>query len=383
MRTNAKKCVLLRILLYLCFRSHTINYYTMVQEDYMRRCLELAEKGFGSVSPNPMVGAVIVCDGEIIGEGYHQQYGGPHAEVNAIASVKDPSLLKRSTIYVSLEPCCHYGKTPPCADLIIEKGIPHVVVCNRDPFPAVDGKGIEKLQEAGVSVEFGLLEEQGRWLNRRFFTFHEKRRPYILLKWAQTKDGYMADLHKTEGQPPLQISTPETLVLSHRLRATETAILVGPNTALLDNPSLTVRYAEGRNPVRILIDRNLRVPTSAHLYDGEVHTIVFTKEQPDRSFPNVEFVSCPFDVEGRIAFEPFLQALYERKIESLIVEGGKLTLQSFLDAELWDEIRVERNHSMVIGAGVEAPSLSGLPTPYTQYSCQIVGDNDITYYRRC
>ena len=348
----------------------------------MRRCLELAGKGFGNVSPNPMVGAVIVCDGEIIGEGYHRKYGGPHAEVNAIASVSCPDRLSRSTIYVSLEPCCHYGKTPPCADLILEKKIPHVVVCNRDPFPVVDGKGIEKLRAAGVTVENGLLEEQGRWLNRRFFTFHEKKRPYIFLKWAETKDGFIDRFRLSEEQEPLTISTPETLHLSHLMRATETAILVGPNTALLDNPSLTVRYAEGRNPVRVLIDRDLRVPTTAHLYDGTAHTIVFCRSVPAETYANVEFVAVDFDIDGRIDFSSCMAALYERKIESLIVEGGKMTSQSFMDAGMWDEIRVERNHSLVIGSGVEAPKLGTLKDSYVSYSCQIIGENDITYYRK-
>jgi diaminohydroxyphosphoribosylaminopyrimidine deaminase/5-amino-6-(5-phosphoribosylamino)uracil reductase len=239
----------------------------------------LAEKGFGKVSPNPMVGAVIVCDDKVIGEGFHEYYGGPHAEVNAIASVQDPSLLERSTMYVSLEPCCHYGKTPPCADLIIEKKIPNVVVCNRDPFDAVDGKGIEKLRAAGVNVQVGVKEDEGRWLNRRFFTFHEQKRPYVILKWAQSADGFLDKLRLSAEESPLKISTPETLALMHEFRSKESAVMVGPNTAIMDDPSLTVRFATGKQPLRVLLDRDLKVPTTAKLYDESFPALIWTKKR--------------------------------------------------------------------------------------------------------
>lgn len=354
----------------------------MTDEEYMRRCLQLAEKGLGNVSPNPMVGAVIVHNNAIIGEGYHQQYGGPHAEVNAIASVKDQSQLSHSTMYVSLEPCCHYGKTPPCADLIIEKKIPEVVICNRDPFPAVDGKGIEKLQTVGVKVRYGVLNEQGRWLNRRFFTYHEQKRPYIFLKWAQTEDGYIDRLRKDVTDSPLKISSPESLIAMHKFRSYETAILVGPNTAIMDNPSLTVRYVDGKQPIRILLDRDLKVPQTSRLYDRSCLTYVITKQKPDVVIPNVEFLECTFYSDGRVDFPSFLSLLYDKKIESLIVEGGKLLLQSFIDEGIWDEIRLEINHSLVVGNGVKAPVLDEVRNTIHRYSYQIFDNNDVIYIRK-
>lgn len=354
----------------------------MTDEEYMRRCLQLAEKGMGNVSPNPMVGAVIVHNNTIIGEGYHQQYGGPHAEVNAIASVEDQSLLPQSTMYVSLEPCCHYGKTPPCADLIIEKKIPEVVICNRDPFPAVDGKGIEKLQQAGVKVRYGVLNEQGRWINRRFFTFHEQKRPYIFLKWAQTEDGYIDRLRKNASDSPLRISSPESLIAMHKFRSNETAILVGPNTAIMDNPSLTVRYVDGKQPIRILLDRDLKVPQTSRLYDRSCLTYVITKQKPTVVIPNVEFLECTFYSDGRVDFSSFLSLLYDKKIESLIVEGGMLLLQSFIDEGVWDEIRLELNHSLVVGNGVKAPVLDEVRNTIQRYSYQIFDNNDVIYIRK-
>ncbi len=355
----------------------------MTDEECMRRCLQLAEKGFGEVSPNPMVGAVIVCGDEVIGEGYHQKYGGPHAEVHAISSVSDESLLRKSTMYVSLEPCCHYGKTPPCADLIIEKGIPNVVICNRDPFPAVDGKGIEKLRAAGVNVQYGVLNEQGRWLNRRFFTYHEQKRPYVFLKWAMTHDGYVDRLRRSSSESPLRISSDETLIEMHKFRAGESAILVGTNTALMDDPSLTVRYVQGKQPIRLLLDRELKVPQSAKLYDRTCMTYVITKQKPASSFPNVEYLECEFKGDGRVNLNSMLNVLYEKGIESLIVEGGKMFLQSFIDEELWDEVRIECNHSLLIGEGVKAPSFDVDSPNIRKYSYQIMGDNDISFYRKC
>ncbi len=355
----------------------------MTDEEYIRRCLQLAEKGFGSVSPNPMVGAVIVCDGKIIGEGYHQQYGGPHAEVNAVASVEDKSLLSKSTMYVSLEPCCHYGKTPPCADLVIKHQIPEVVVCNRDPFPDVNGKGIEKLQQNGVKVRYGILNEQGRWLNRRFFTCHEQKRPYIFLKWAQSQDGFIDRLRRDASEEPLKVSSPESLMAMHKFRSCESAILVGPNTAMMDNPSLTVRYVDGKQPVRILLDRDMRVPRNFHLYDGSCMTYVITKEKPSVTLPNVEFVECEFYGDGMVNIHSMLSLLYEKKIESLIVEGGKLLLQSFIQEELWDELRIECNHSLYVNSGVEAPFVDFSKIAVHKYNYQIFGDNDVCYYRKC
>lgn len=323
---------------------------------YMRRCFELAQKGMGNVAPNPMVGAVIVHNGEIIGEGYHMKWGGPHAEVNAIASVKDHSLLKESKIYVSLEPCSHYGKTPPCAKLIIEKGIPEVIIANVDPFPEVAGRGIRMLEEAGVKVKIGVLEEEGWIVNRRFFTFHQKNRPFIILKWAQSEDGFM-DTIRTKEEPAFRFSNETTQKISHQLRANEAAILVGTETALMDNPSLTVRHCEGDNPLRILIDRNLRVPFHYNIYNGEAPTLVFT-EKEGALVDQAEFVTIPFNDRAQ-QLNAIMEVLYEKKIQSIIVEGGSKTLQSFINANLWDEMHVEVVNGLNLRNGVAAPQRHG------------------------
>jgi len=329
----------------------------MEDELYMRRCFELAQKGIGNVAPNPMVGAVIVHRGKIIGEGYHMKWGGPHAEVNAIASVQDPTLLKESTIYVSLEPCSHYGKTPPCAKLILEKGIPEVVVSNKDPFPEVSGRGIRMLQEGGVKVRTGLLEEEGWLVNRRFFTFHEQKRPFVILKWAQSEDGFM-DHPRGNGQAAYRFSNETTQRISHQLRANEAAILVGTRTALLDNPSLTVRHVIGNNPTRILIDRRLCVPSDYNLYNGEAPTLVFTEAKPAFSAPNTEFVNTPFE-GGKLPVTTLLHELYKRNLQSLIVEGGSATLRSFIESGQWDEMHVEVVAGLQLKEGTAAPERAG------------------------
>ena len=263
----------------------------MEEEKYMRRCIELAKNGLCNVPPNPTVGAVIVCDGRIIGEGYHVRCGEAHAEVNAIRSVKDESLLKRSTIYVSLEPCSHYGKTPPCADLIIEKQIPRIVIGCRDPFSKVAGRGIQKLQNAGREVIVGVLEEECLHLIRRFITFNTLRRPFITLKWAESADQFI-DIERIDGNPVL-LSSPLTSMLVHKKRAENTAIMVGRRTALLDNPSLTVRNWYGRNPIRIVLDRNLSLPNDLQIFNGEVPTLVFTeKEHPEEK--SVSYITIDF-----------------------------------------------------------------------------------------
>ncbi len=345
----------------------------MQETKYMRRCFELAQKGLGNVAPNPMVGAVIVHNGEIIGEGYHMQWGGPHAEVNAIASVTDQSLLKESTIYVSLEPCSHYGKTPPCAKLIIEKGIPEVVIANVDPFPEVSGRGIKMLQEAGIKVRSGLLEEEGWLLNKRFFTFHEKKRPFVILKWAQSEDGYI-DHKRSNGTPAYHFSNDETNKICHQLRANESAILVGTNTALLDNPSLTVRHVTGKNPTRILIDQNLKVPIYYNLYNGEAPTLVFTEEKATSS-ANAEFVHIDFP-NGKIRIQDLLHELYKRKLQSLIVEGGGALLNAFLQSNLWDEIQQETTRNLLMREGVQAPLPQG-----NLYEQITYGNNTISRYK--
>ena len=320
----------------------------MEDEKYMRRCLQLARNGLCNTAPNPMVGAVLVGDGKIIGEGYHVRCGQAHAEVNAIRSVKDPSLLKRATLYVSLEPCSHYGKTPPCADLIVEKGIPRIVVGCLDPFVQVAGRGIRKLQDAGREVVVGVLEDECRDLIRRFITFHTQHRPYVTLKWAQSADGFL-DMQRAGGSP-VRLSNDLTQMLVHKKRAEHSAILVGTRTALLDNPSLTVRSWYGPSPVRVVIDREGLLPDGLHLLDGRVQTLVFT-ESKGASRPGVDFVQADFT---RPLVPQLLEALYARSLQSLLVEGGALTLQSFLDAGLWDEAFVEES-PMFLQAGVRAP----------------------------
>ena len=323
----------------------------MEEEKYMRRCIQLAQNGFCNAAPNPMVGAVIVCDGKIIGEGYHVRCGEAHAEVNAIRSVKDTSLLKRSTIYVSLEPCSHHGKTPPCADLIIEKQIPRIVIGCQDPFSKVAGRGIQKLKDAGREVIVGVLEDECRHLIKRFITFHTLHRPYITLKWAESADGFI-DLCRTEGNPVI-LSTPLTSMLVHKKRAEHSAILVGTRTAKLDNPSLNVRNWYGRSPIRLVIDRKQSLSPTLHLFDGSVLTLVFTEHFHD-ALPNVEYL--PIDFQQDI-LPQIMQILYERGIQSLLVEGGSTLLQSFIDAGLWDEAYVEESPRSLI-SGVKAPEMN-------------------------
>ena len=321
-----------------------------IDEKYISRCIELAKNGLCNTAPNPIVGAVIVYKGRIIGEGYHIRCGEAHAEVNAINSVKDQSLLKEATIYVSLEPCSHYGKTPPCADLIIKKGIHRVVVGCIDPFSLVAGRGIEKLRNAGIDVTVGVLEAQCRELIKRFIVFNTQRRPYITLKWAQSADGFM-DACRVSGSP-IALSTPLSSVYVHKQRAEHQAILVGTSTALLDNPSLTARLWYGKNPLRLVIDRDLSLPSHLKLFDGTVSTWVFTAcSQPDK--PNLSFKKIDF---SRNILPQILECLYAGKIQSLLVEGGAQLLQSFIDAKLWDETFIECSE-IILSLGVEAPRI--------------------------
>lgn len=329
----------------------------------MKRCLQLAAMGAGQVAPNPMVGSVLVYEDRIIGEGYHQQYGEAHAEVNCINSVADADkeYIEKSTLYVSLEPCAHFGKTPPCADLIIANKIPEVVIGCRDSFVEVDGKGIERLKKAGIEVSLGILEKDCLALNKRFFTFHEKQRPYVILKWAQSGDGKIgAPINLPEGGTSeltvasrLLISNQITNRLVHKWRSEEAAILVGTNTALLDDPSLTARLYPGKNPVRLLIDKELKLPTRLKLFDGSVRTIVFNFiKQADEGM----LVYHKLDPAGNILTQ-ILSALHAQQILSVIVEGGSKLLQSFNDAGLWDEARVITNEELTIGNGLAAPVL--------------------------
>ncbi len=317
-------------------------------EKYIRRCIQLARNGMCNAAPNPMVGAVIVHNDRIIGEGYHARCGEGHAEVNAIRSVKDESLLQESTIYVSLEPCSHYGKTPPCADLIIRKGIPRVVVGCVDPFSLVSGRGIQKLKDASIDVKVGVLEAECRQLIKRFVTFNTQQRPYITLKWAESADGFI-DINREEGQPVV-LSTPITLMYVHKQRAEHHAILVGRRTALLDNPSLTTRNWYGKNPVRLVIDKELTLPTSLKLFDGSAPTWIFTA-QDKASTSQVTYFKLDF---SRSILPQILQKLYENKLQALLVEGGSQLLQSFIDEGLWDEIYTEHS-AKVLENGVKGP----------------------------
>lgn len=323
----------------------------------MKRCLELAVKGLGHAAPNPMVGSVIVYEDEIIGEGYHEQYGQAHAEVNAINSVKNKELLKKATLYVNLEPCSHFGKTPPCADLIVEHKIPYVVIGSIDTNSLVSGKGIEKLAKVGIDVKVGILEEACKKLNKRFFTFHEKKRPYIILKWAQTADGFIDVKRKEEStSKPIQISNSDSKKLLHLWRSQEQAIVIGTNTALLDNPQLTVREVDGKNPLRITVDKWLRIPREFHLFDQSTPTIIFTSvDEPSKN--NLEYVKIDFE---KPVIPQILDELYKRNIHSLMVEGGELFLNSFIDEGLWDAARVFISEKE-LGKGVNAPILKQNP----------------------
>ena len=307
-------------------------------ERYMQRCLFLARKAMGYTYPNPLVGSVIVHEGKIIGEGWHTKAGEPHAEVNAIASVKDKNLLKESTLYVNLEPCAHFGKTPPCADLIIEKEIPKIVIGCVDIYSKVAGKGIERLQQAGREVIVGVLEAESQALNKRFFTFHAQKRPYIILKWAQTRDGFIAPLQQTQ-QAPVWISNAFSQQLTHLWRAQEGAILVGKHTVEKDNPSLTTRHWVGNNPLRLVIDNNNSLSKNLAIFQGDP-TMVLTIS-PTPSMPKQV---CNY--------------LYEQQVQSLIVEGGAQVLQQFIDEGLWDEARIFVGDTR-FSEGLSAPQLQG------------------------
>jgi diaminohydroxyphosphoribosylaminopyrimidine deaminase / 5-amino-6-(5-phosphoribosylamino)uracil reductase len=318
-------------------------------EQFMLRAIELAELGRGKVSPNPLVGCVIVHENLIIGEGYHEYYGGPHAEPNAISSVKHQELIPSSTAYVSLEPCAHWGKTPPCANLLVEKGIKRVVIGAVDPNPLVGGKGINILKMAGVEVVSGVLESRVRDQNVRFFTFMEKKRPYIILKWAQTRDNFIAK----ENYDSKWISNKYSRQLVHKWRTEEDAILVGTQTAKYDNPRLNVREWKGKDPMRIVIDRRNTLSADLHLFDQSQATLCYNQVKSE-SHHNLEWVLMPevFEI-GEI-----LEDLYNRKIQSVIVEGGTRLLNKFIQLELWDEARIFTARKE-FGNGISAPLIKG------------------------
>ncbi|MEO7988021.1 MAG: bifunctional diaminohydroxyphosphoribosylaminopyrimidine deaminase/5-amino-6-(5-phosphoribosylamino)uracil reductase RibD [Chryseolinea sp.] len=337
-------------------------------ELFMHRALELAALGRGAVSPNPLVGCVVVHNGNVIGEGFHQQYGGPHAEVNAIESVADKMLLKESTVYVNLEPCSHVGKTPPCADMLIRHQVKKVVLSNLDSNPLVAGEGIKKLRAANIEVITGVLEKKGREFNKRFFTYIEKQRPYIILKWAETADGFIA----RENFDSKWISNEHSRQLVHKWRTEEDAVLVGSKTAAHDNPQLNVRDWTGRNPTRIVIDRFLKLSERLHLFDRSQKTICYNVLKHEEH-PNLRLI--------RLEEEDFLNALvhdlHKQKIQSIIIEGGAHTLSRFIELNLWDEARTFSSEKP-FKKGIEAPTLHGTLVSHES----IMNDTLKTYYPR-
>lgn len=320
-----------------------------IHEKYIKRCIELAKNGLGTTYPNPLVGSVIVYNDQIIGEGWHQKAGCPHAEVHAIQSVKDKSLLSKATIYVSLEPCSHFGKTPPCSDLIIANKIPNVVIGTIDPFAKVAGTGIKKLIEAGATVTVGILEDECYELNKRFFTFHTKKRPYIILKWAESNDGFIAPINREE-QKPVWITSELSRQLVHKWRSEEQAILVGTNTVLVDNPTLTTRNWIGNNPIRIVLDQNNKISKESHIFDNQAKTISISKNE------------MPFDENLASNIASFL---FEQNIQSVLIEGGTKTLQTFIDSNLWDEARVFKG-AISFNKGIKAPEFNFASSNKTQ-----------------
>lgn len=333
---------------------------------FMQRALDLAQLGAGNVSPNPMVGCVIVHQGKIIGEGWHQCYGHWHAEVNAVADVKDQSLLPESDVFVTLEPCSHFGKTPPCADLLVKHQVRRVYICNDDPNPLVAGKGIQKLRDAGIEVISGVLEKKGRLLNRRFFTFFEKKRPYIILKWAESTDGKIA----LPNFQAVQISNALSRRWTHQLRSAEDAIMVGTRTAQYDNPSLNTRFWTGKNPIRVLIDKHLQVAEDSAIYAGTTPTICYNSIKSEQK-GHISYVQ----INSENSWLPMiLDDLYQRKIQSVIVEGGTALLQSCIDSHLWDEA-YRWISPQAIGEGIAAPILiEGL------FDRKEIGDNSLWRY---
>lgn len=346
-------------------------------EQYMLRCLELARLGAGKVSPNPLVGCVIVHQGKIIGEGWHKAYGGPHAEVNAIASVSDQTLLSQATVYVNLEPCSHFGKTPPCADLLIKHNVKEVVVGMIDPFAAVSGSGIQKLKQANISVRVGVLEEECRELNKRFITFHTQKRPYIILKWAQTADGKIAPDKLTMSEEVFaqksKITGETVRTLVHKWRGEEDAIMVGTQTVLTDNPQLNTRAYPGKNPVRITLDRTGRLFSNLHVFDNTQPTLIFTDNASLASHNQIEYERVDF---SQPIWPQVLVALHARNIQSVIVEGGAFTLHSLITDGLWDEAQVFQS-TTVMGEGVNAPHVSGKLTAH-----YLIDHTQLTIYSR-
>ena len=315
-------------------------------EYFINKCIELAQKGICDVSPNPMVGSIIVCNNKIIGQGYHKYYGKEHAEVNAIKNVKDKSLLKKSTLYVNLEPCCHYGKTPPCTDLIIKKRIPQVVIGCIDPNSQISGQGIEKLEKNSVKVIYGVLEKKCKSLNKRFFTFNNLKRPYIILKWAKSSNNFIAPINQTK---PFWMTSEKSRMIVHKWRSEEDSILVGTNTVILDNPSLNIRLTDGENPMRIVIDKNLLLDKELNVFNNESKTIIFNEIKTFSSDTNYYL-----KVNFKNLISEILNELYNLDITSMIVEGGAYTLNKFIDKNIYDEIRIFTTKK-ILKKGIKSP----------------------------
>lgn len=340
------------------------------EETLMQRCLSIAKLAFGATRSNPMVASILVYKGEIVSEGYHESYGKPHAEVNAIDHLSDKSILKDCTLYVNLEPCSHHGKTPPCADLIISSGIKNIVIGSNDPNPKVAGNGIKKLIAAGCNIKSGVLEEECRKLNKRFYTFHEKKRPWIILKWAQSSD----NLISRNGDKQTIISSLESRTLTHQWRTEEMSILVGTQTALSDNPKLTARLYSGINPVRIVLDRKLTLPISLNIFDQSSSTLVFSEAKSNGLPSNVEIIQINFD---KNILNSICSELHSRNIISSIIEGGAKTLNYWIKDNLWDEARIFHAQKL-LGNGTVAPDFQAKPS-----SKEMIGTDSLyTYYNK-
>lgn len=347
-----------------------------LQQKYIKRCLELAKNGLGNTYPNPMVGSVIVYKDRIIGEGWHQKAGEPHAEVNAINAVKDKLLLKKATLYVNLEPCSHYGKTPPCADLIVKYQIPNVVIGALDTNPKVSGKGVLHLMNHGCQVKVGILEQECLTLNKRFYTYHNLKRPFIIIKWAASADGFIAKKPiKSQEREPLFITNNQSLQLVHLWRTQEESILVGTNTAVIDNPKLNARHIVGQNPIRVVLDRLLRIPKQSHVFDKSVETIVITDLESDLPQNDTNLIFEPIDFSKNVP-KQICEVLYKHQIQSVIIEGGSQILQSFINANLWDEARIFKSEINLID-GIKAPKIKGTLT-----STQKILKNELSIFKR-
>jgi len=330
-----------------------------IQQKYIKRCLELAKNGLGTSYPNPLVGCVIVYNDKIIGEGWHKKAGEAHAEVNAIASVKDKTLLKNATLYVNLEPCSHYGKTPPCANLIVKHKIKKVVIGALDTNKLVSGKGVKHLKDNGCDVVVGVLQQACLDLNKRYYTYHNLNRPYIILKWATSADGFIAKkLTKEQKREPYFITNKYALQMVHQWRADEQAILVGTNTAVADNPKLNVRHTSGLNPIRIVLDKSLRIPKKSFLFDKSIKTIVITDKKSVVPFDGRNLIFEKVDFSLNLP-QHICNVLYKHQIQTVIIEGGLLTLQSFINDGLWDEARVFKG-KVYLKNGLEAPKINGI-----------------------